>query len=231
VVADQAALAAQIPEVPETVPAATPQVDPTIAAEAERQQVLEEMCQRHQDSLSDIYNQGLLEREQFAQRSAWGQTRTVIGALEAATAGAAKHNKAMFAIHKAAAIANAVVSTAEGVTRALGAYPPPINFTLAGLVAAAGAVQIAAIARSQFGSGSSGGGATVGGSIPSGGGTSGGGSGWSAPMDPDRVQQGNRSYTRQTLVVQGDFIRAEDLERATREARERNILITEIRRA
>ena len=51
-----------------------------------------------------------------------------------------------------------------------------------------------------------------------------------ATDNPDQVQSGNRTFTRQTLIVQGDFIRAEDLERATREARERNILITEIRR-
>ncbi len=54
-------------------------------------------------------------------------------------------NKELFAIGKAAAIANAVVSTAQGVTRTLGEYAFPFNVAFAAAVAAAGAVQIATI--------------------------------------------------------------------------------------
>ena len=59
----------------------------------------------------------------------------------------------MFKINKIAAIANAIVSTAQGVAMALGSAPPPINFVLAALTAAAGAAQIAAIKKTQFGGG------------------------------------------------------------------------------
>lgn len=51
------------------------------------------------------------------------------------------------------AIASAIVNTAEGVTRALSSSPPPFNFILAGLTAAAGAVQIATIKSQKFAEG------------------------------------------------------------------------------
>jgi phage tail tape-measure protein len=65
------------------------------------------------------------------------------------------HSKKAFQIGKAAAMANAVVNTAEGVTKALSAFPPPFNFAAAGAVAAAGMVQIQGIRAQQFGGGGS----------------------------------------------------------------------------
>ena len=44
----------------------------------------------------------------------------------------------MFEANKVAGIANAIVNTAAGVTKALEAYPPPFNFGMAAMVAAAG---------------------------------------------------------------------------------------------
>jgi hypothetical protein len=221
-----------IPAPAATVPGTSPESDPAIEAAATQHQTLQTMEQANQDTLSGIYQSGLQQRQQFVEMAAWGQARTVLGALESTTAGAAKHNKAMFQIHKVAATGSAIIATAEGVARALGAYPPPLNIAMAGITAAAGAVQIAAIQKTQYGGGG-GGGATVGGSIPSDGflnGKPNGPNGSSNPADQDRVVEGGRSYQRQTLVVQGDYLRAEDLERITREARERNVLITEIRR-
>lgn len=46
---------------------------------------------------------------------------------------------------KALAITTAIIDTAVGVTKALGSAPPPYNFILAALTAAAGAVQVATI--------------------------------------------------------------------------------------
>jgi hypothetical protein len=60
-----------------------------------------------------------------------------------------KKSREMFLINKMAASANAIVHTAEGVTEAL-AYEEPYGLILAGIVAAAGAVQIANIASSSF---------------------------------------------------------------------------------
>ena len=51
------------------------------------------------------------------------------------------------------AIVQAVIDTALSVLKALGSAPPPFNFILAGLAAAAGAVQIAVIKSQQFASG------------------------------------------------------------------------------
>ena len=53
----------------------------------------------------------------------------------------------------------AIVNIASGVAAALGSGPPPLNFVQAGAVAAAGAVQLAAIERAQFQSSSGLGGA------------------------------------------------------------------------
>lgn len=63
---------------------------------------------------------------------------------------------ALFPKSKAAAIANALINTAEGVTMALAkGGPPPLNFIQAGLVAAAGMAQIASIRSTNLsGSGS-----------------------------------------------------------------------------
>jgi hypothetical protein len=54
-----------------------------------------------------------------------------------------------FNVQKAAGIATAIVNTAIGVTQALAAAPPPVNFVQAALVGAAGAVSIAEIAAQQ----------------------------------------------------------------------------------
>jgi hypothetical protein len=56
----------------------------------------------------------------------------------------------MFKINKVAAIANAVINTAQGVTKSLAEYPYPINIAFAALTAAAGLAQINAIKSQSF---------------------------------------------------------------------------------
>ncbi len=58
-------------------------------------------------------------------------------------------NIKLFRLGQAAAIANAIVNTALGITQALGAFPPPVSFIMAALVGAAGAVQIQKIASQK----------------------------------------------------------------------------------
>lgn len=53
--------------------------------------------------------------------------------------------KAFFVANKAVAIAEATINTATAVTKALASSPPPLNFVLAGVTAAFGALQIASI--------------------------------------------------------------------------------------
>jgi TP901 family phage tail tape measure protein len=58
-------------------------------------------------------------------------------------------NSFLFAIGKASSLALAGINIAEGVTKALAAFPPPFNFAAAAAVGAAGAVQVARIASSK----------------------------------------------------------------------------------
>lgn len=87
--------------------------------------------------------------------------------------------QAIFGENKKWAIAEAAISTYQGVAKALGAFPPPFNFAMAALVAAQGFAQVAAIRSTNKGGG--GGGASVsGGGAASAGGASGGSGGASA---------------------------------------------------
>ena len=73
-----------------------------------------------------------------------------MGGLFGALAGLAQtFGKKGFLAWKAFSIAQAIVSTAAGVSRALAEWPWPFSTVVAGLVAATGAVQIATIARTQ----------------------------------------------------------------------------------
>lgn len=123
----------------------------------------EQLETAHQAKLGSAYHQGLLQRQKFTQMSYAEQTKTVIGSMIQMTQGVAQSNKTMFKINKAAGIANAVVSTYQGVAHAIGAYPPPISIAMAAIQLAAGLAQVQKIKSASFG-----GGAVSGGGIPSG---------------------------------------------------------------
>jgi len=59
--------------------------------------------------------------------------------------------KALFLITKAGAIADVAINTARAVTRALASAEPPRSFVLAGITAAKGAIQAAAVASTALG--------------------------------------------------------------------------------
>lgn len=87
----------------------------------------------------------------------------------------ASQNSTLFKVQQAFAVANAVINTAEGVTKALRSLPFPANLGAAAKVALAGAIQIAKIkATNPGGSGSattaglSGGASAAGGAQPAG---------------------------------------------------------------
>jgi hypothetical protein len=69
----------------------------------------------------------------------------VAGTLGSLATLAQAFGKKGFLAYQAFSIGQAIVSTALGVTRALGAADPPLNFIMAAAVAAAGAAQIATI--------------------------------------------------------------------------------------
>ena len=58
-------------------------------------------------------------------------------------------SSALFAIGKAAALASAIVNTAQGVTLALASFPGPVGIAMGALVGVAGALSIAKIAATQ----------------------------------------------------------------------------------
>lgn len=126
-------------------------------------QLLEE---KHQDELNAIREKGLTDLERFNAMSWKKQSATVIGELANLTSGVAQHSKTMFNINKAAGIANAVVNTAQGITKALSAYPPPISFAMAAAQAAAGLAQISAIKSASFNGGGGGSAPSIAGSTP-----------------------------------------------------------------
>ncbi len=138
-----------------------------MSSDAERKEQLLAIEGEYQSKLTTINNKGMSEREKFASLSAKNQTKQVVGELVAMTQGVANQNKTMFRINKIAGIANATISTYEGVTKTLGAYPQPLAGILAAGHLAAGLAQIAAIKSTSFsGGGKSGGGGFGGGSVP-----------------------------------------------------------------
>ena len=96
---------------------------------------------------------GQIEKDKYTQLSATEQTGHVIGEMST-----------LFAKNKAFNIANAIMQTYSGATKALSAYPPPINFAMAAAVVASGLQQVAQIKAQSFeGGGFTGRGARAGG--------------------------------------------------------------------
>jgi len=111
----------------------------------------------------------------------------------------------IFNDNRAAAIANAIVNTALGVTQAL-TLPFPLNFIVAGLVAAAGAVQVATIAGTSIGGGGGGGGGFSGG----GGATTRGFDAGASPGGPDTGAGGLRPIQITVFLEGQGFIQDQD---------------------
>lgn len=110
--------------------------------------------ERHEAALTKITNKGLTERQKFEQKSGAQKTKQVFSDMANITQGVATHNKTLFRINQIAAIANAIINTAEGVTQSLAAYPMPLAAVMAAIHLAAGLAQIASIRSASFGGGS-----------------------------------------------------------------------------
>jgi hypothetical protein len=79
----------------------------------------------------------------------WQTVSAVADQLGTLAQAARVFGKKGYAVYQALASAQAVVSTAAGVARALADWPWPFSLVVGGIVAAAGAAQIAAIASSE----------------------------------------------------------------------------------
>ncbi|MCH8853910.1 MAG: hypothetical protein IID41_14855 [Planctomycetes bacterium] len=108
--------------------------------------------ERHENALTKITTKGLSEREKFEKLSFVQKAKTVFAFVNAQTAGVANSNKVMFRLNQAAALGNAVVNIAQGITEAW-KFGPILGPPLAAIVYAAGAAQIAAIASASPGGG------------------------------------------------------------------------------
>jgi hypothetical protein len=115
--------------------------------------------------LTEARRQGMRDRLAFDNMEAGEKVATAIGAVEQITAGIAQHSKKAFNLNKLAAIANAIINTAEGATKAL-AQGGFFGIGMAAAVIAAGAAQIGAIKRTTFQGGGGGTTPSAAGSVP-----------------------------------------------------------------
>ena len=113
----------------------------------------EEVETAHMEALKQIRTDGMTEIEKFTSQSMEGQITTVIDGLKTMASGAARQNKAMFQVNKAAAIADAIVSTYQGVAKTMGSYPFPVNVAMAAASLAAGMAQVQSIRAQSFAKG------------------------------------------------------------------------------
>lgn len=122
----------------------------TLFEERERAKDMElEQYFQKEGLLTEARKQGMKDRLAFDQMEAGEKVATAIGAVEQITAGIAQHSKKAFNLNKLAAIANAIINTAEGATKAL-AQGGFFGIGMAAAVIAAGAAQIGAIKRTTF---------------------------------------------------------------------------------
>jgi hypothetical protein len=126
------------------------------ATEAEWQAVMEEANRQHMERLKQIRERGLTDLQKFNNMSWQAQVKNVSGALEDMTAGVAQHSRAMFNVNKAAGIANAVISAAQGIAKTLAAYPYPFNIAMAAAHGVAAFAQVQAIRSTSFNGGGGG---------------------------------------------------------------------------
>ena len=120
--------------------------------ENNRNLMLQNLEQQHQDQINRIVESGIHTREKFEQASFKSQIKSVAGNLATITATAAQHNKKLFKINKAANIANAVMNAYTGASKSLATYPMPLAAVMAGLHLAAGFANVRAIKSQSFGS-------------------------------------------------------------------------------
>lgn len=112
----------------------------------------ERLKQQHERNVTRIREQAQRERMQKVGQLLTAEQQSTLSTLESMTGAVAQHNRAMFVLNKAAAIANTIVSTHAGAAKAL-EWGWPLGPIFAGIIYAAGAMRVASIASTSFGSG------------------------------------------------------------------------------
>jgi hypothetical protein len=86
----------------------------------------------------------------FDDKNATEKTQMVLDGLGETFKGVQANNKKMFAVQKAYSIAQAMMSTFAGASKAIETYPPPLSFAMAAAQVAAGMAQVAQIKAQSF---------------------------------------------------------------------------------
>ncbi len=116
-------------------------------------------------ALKELNAAKMIEDEKYAmakQRIEQRMTQNSIAELATGFQALGQYNKKAFAIGKAAGIANAIINTYQGATKALATYPPPFSYAMAAGQIAMGMAQVAQIKSASFS------GRAVGGSVTAG---------------------------------------------------------------
>tara|TARA_R110000803_G_scaffold2685_1_gene9120 strand:- start:83 stop:1942 length:1860 start_codon:yes stop_codon:yes gene_type:complete len=118
-----------------------------------------------QESFQDkIKKKAAIDLAKFNALTQVEQTQQIVGELGKQFSASSRHSKKLFAVNKAFQIGQAIMNTYAGASKALAAYPPPINFLMAAGVVTAGLAQVAQIRSQSFeGGGFTGGGSRTGG--------------------------------------------------------------------
>ena len=121
----------------------------------ERLKIIQDELQKLEETMQQNYDKNLraIKNRQFNELELEKLTKEQIVDLTKATGREvidelSKHNKTMFQINKALAIKDAIISTAQGVTKALSLGP--FGIPLAVAIGALGAAQIATIASTKY---------------------------------------------------------------------------------
>jgi len=119
------------------------------AVEVKHQKKLAEISKAQTQKQFDIFKSGEFQKLDLSEMSNDQLVDFTKQAGLTVLSELGKQNRAAFNAMKAYNLAIAIMNTAQGVTRAL-ALPFPFNLAIAGIVGAAGAIQIAAIAGQKY---------------------------------------------------------------------------------
>ena len=97
-----------------------------------------------------LQKEGAVDLAKFNAMNGAEQTKNVLTNMGKELSATKGQSKKLFAIQKAASIGKAIMSTYEGATKAMAAYPPPINFAMAAAVVAGGLAQVSSIRSQSF---------------------------------------------------------------------------------
>ncbi len=97
-----------------------------------------------------LQKEGAADLAKFDAMNNADKTKNVLTNMSKELSATKGQSKKLFAIQKAASIGKAVMSTYEGATKAMAAYPPPINFAMAAAVVAGGLAQVSSIRSQSF---------------------------------------------------------------------------------